>query len=137
MSLRELLAKGFVSGSMDNRNSGYHGNPHRYSNRLTYEELINAESKLGKTIFGPVPPGHTREFFEYRKNIWIWHESFVDINGVTQDMTIRYEVRPEGVYKRPNNGSYSRIDGAELDNFRKAAKAYLQLIKTRLYNQPN
>lgn len=106
----------------------------RYSNRLSYEELINAESAIGRTIFGPIPVGHQREFFEYRKNVWIWHESFVNPYGAMQDMTIRYEVRPEGVFKRPGNGSYSKIEGAELDNFRKAAKLYLDLVKTKLYS---
>ena len=104
-----------------------------YSNRLSYDELLNAESALGRTIFGPIPEGHQREFFEYRKNIWIWHEKFIDLNGVMQEMTVRYEVRPNGVFKRPGNGNYHKIEGAELDNFRKAARIYLDLIKTRLY----
>lgn len=113
--------------------TAYRGDPHLYSNKLTYEELINAESMLGRTIFGPIPEGHQREFFEYRKNVWIWHESYIDPNGVMQDMTIRYEVRPEGVFKRPGNGNYSKIEGEELENFRKAAHTYLDLIKTKLY----
>lgn len=113
--------------------SAYRGDPHRYSNKLSYEELINAESRLGRTIFGPIPDGHQREFFEYRKNVWIWHESYIDPNGVMQDMTVRYEVRPEGVFKRPGNGNYSKVEGEELENFRKAARTYLDLIKTKLY----
>ena len=106
---------------------------HHYSNRLSYDELLNAESAIGRTIFGPIPEGHQREFFEYRKNVWIWHESFVDPNGVMQEMTVRYEVRPNGVFKRPGNGNYRKIEGVELNNFRKAARIYLDLIKTRLY----
>ena len=108
-------------------------NHHGYTNRLTYDELVNAESAIGRTIFGPVPAGHQREFFEYRKNVWIWHESFVNPAGAMQEMTVRYEVRPNGVYKRPGNGIYHKIEGAELDNFRKAARIYLDLIKTKLY----
>ena len=107
---------------------------HGYSNRLSYEDLINAESVYGKTIFGPIPDGHQREFFEYRKNVWIWHESFIDPHGVLQEMTIRYEVRPSGVYKRPSNGSYCKIQGAELNNFREAARMYLSLVKQNLYS---
>ena len=106
---------------------------HNYSNKLSYDELLNAESAIGRTIFGPIPEGHQREFFEYRKNIWIWHESFKDPHGVMKEMTVRYEVRPNGVFKRPGNGIYHRIEGVELDNFRKAARMYLELIKTRLY----
>ena len=38
------------------------------------KELINAESALGRTLFGDVAPGHQREFFMHKKNVWIWHE---------------------------------------------------------------
>ena len=104
-----------------------------YSNKLTYDDLINAESELGRTLFGPIPAGHQREFFEAKKNVWIWHESFFNEAGVMQEMTIRYEVRPAGVYKKTGAGAYKKIEGAELDNFRKAAKSYLELVKTKLY----
>lgn len=104
-----------------------------YSNKLSYEDLINAESALGRTLFGPIPVGHQREFFESKKNVWIWHESFYDELGVFQEMTIRYEVRPNGVFKRPMNGNYRKIEGEELENFRKAARSYLNIIKTKLY----
>ena len=39
------------------------GLPRFYSNRLSYQELLNAESALGRTLFGPIPDGHQREFF--------------------------------------------------------------------------
>ena len=104
-----------------------------YTNKLSLEDLINAESELGRTLFGPIPDGHQREFFESRKNIWIWHENWTDQFGKLQEMTIRYEVRPTGVYKKANNGSYQKIEGAELNNFRQAARGYLNLVKTKLY----
>ena len=115
------------------RRYAYTGDPLHYSNRISYDELVNAESAIGRTIFGPIPEGHQREFFEYRKNIWIWHESVVDPQGVMKEMTVRYEVRPNGVFKRPGDGYYQKIEGVELDNFRKAAKLYLDLIKAQLY----
>ena len=105
----------------------------KYSNKLSVADLINAESELGRTLFGPVPVGHRREFFVARKNVWIWHENWVDQFGRIQEMTIRYEVRPTGVYKKPNGGSYKKIEGNELNNFRQAAKSYLDLVKTKLY----
>ena len=99
------------------------------SRKLTAKEredaLINAESALGRTLFGSVPEGHKREFFHHQKNIWIWHEN---------DITIRYEVRSDGVYKRIVGEKYHKILGQELENFRKATKTYLNLIKTSLYN---
>ena len=87
-------------------------------------DLINAESALGRTLFGDVVPGHQREFFMHKKNVWIWHED---------GMTIRYEVRQNGVYKKVDNGSYRKVTGVELDHFRAAASAYLKLVKSRIY----
>ncbi len=133
MSLKKLLGFDKTSLSVSSR-LGYRGDPHRYSNRFSYEDLVNAESAIGRTIFGPVPDGCQREFFEYRKNIWIWHEKQLNPNGAVQEMTVRYEVRPDGVFKSPGNGSYRRIEGAELENFRNAARTYLNLIKTKLYS---
>lgn len=105
----------------------------RYSGKLSYGDLINAESALGRTIFGPIPDGHQREFFIAKKNVWIWHENWVDKFGELQEMTVRYEVRPTGVFKRAGSGEYRKIEGAELNNFRKAAHSYLNLAKTKLY----
>ena len=104
-----------------------------YTNRPSYEDLINAESALGRTIFGPIPEGHQREFFATRKNVWIWYERWINAAGALQDMIVRYEVRPNGVYKRTNKGNYERIEGDELNNFRLAAHSYLSLVKSKLY----
>ena len=100
-----------------------------------YAKLIDAESALGRTLFGPIPAGHRREFFEHKKNVWIWHDSWLDEKGGTQGVTIRYEVRPAGVYKKYEGGNYTRIEGGELDNFRRAARMYLELIKANIYNR--
>lgn len=101
-------------------------------NLRTLEDKINAESELGRTIFGPIPAGHQREFFEHKKNVWVWHESWREL-GQPKEVTLRYEVRPNGVFKTMNNGHYAKLEGAELANFRTAARSYLQLIKTNLY----
>lgn len=101
--------------------------------RPSRAELINAESKLGSTIFGPVPAGHRREFFHDRENIWIWHEDWVDQEHHPRQLTVRYEVRPSGVYKKISAGKYVELKGAELENFRQATKVYLHVIKQKLY----
>ena len=106
----------------------------RYSNRISYNELLDIESSFGRTLFGPVPAGHQREFFEYQKNVWIWYEKWPDVSGVQHEMTIRYEVRPSGVFKRIAGQGYRKLAGAELDNFRAAAEGYLRLLKANLYN---
>lgn len=130
MSLKKLLnLQNIINNSI-----GYRGDSHRYSNRFSYEDLVNAESAFGRTIFGPVPAGHQREFFESRKNVWIWYESYMNTDGTMHEMTIRYEVRPDGVFKKIGNASYNKIEGSELENFRQAARTYLNLIKTNLYS---
>lgn len=104
-----------------------------YSNKLSIEELINAESALGRTVFGPIPEGHQREFFEAKKNVWLWYEKWLDATGAVQEMTVRYEVRPTGVYKKATGSDYTKIEGDELNNFRQAVSSYLRVIKEKLY----
>lgn len=101
--------------------------------RPSRADLINAESRLGSTIFGPIPEGHRREFFHDRENIWIWHESWTDSEHHARQLTVRYEVRPSGVYKKLSAGRYFKLEGAELENFLKATRTYLRLIKQHLY----
>lgn len=107
--------------------------PPRSRRRPSRADLINAESKLGSTIFGPIPAGHRREFFHDQENVWIWHEDWTDEYQRAWELTVRYEVRPSGVYKKLAAGRYVRLEGNELENFRQATHAYLALIKTRLY----
>lgn len=104
--------------------------------RMTRTDLINAESKLGSMLFGPIPEGHRREFFHDRQNIWIWHEDWYDGQRNARQMTVRYEVRTSGVYKKVATGSYLKLEGEELDNFRKATHAYLYVVKKHLYSNP-
>lgn len=99
---------------------------------ILVDDLINAESEIGRTIFGPIPTGHQREFFQYVKNVWIWHESWIE-KGRKQEITVRYEVRNDGVYKKVQGHGYNKITGAELENFRKALHAYLKVVKAKLY----
>ncbi len=101
---------------------------------MPLEELISAESEFGRTIFGPIPQGHQREFFEHKKNVWIWYEGWPDELGNIHGITIRYEVKPEGVFKKIAGNPYIKLEGEELNNFRNAAKSYLDLIKANLYH---
>ena len=102
---------------------------------FTRDDLINAESELGRTIFGPIPEGHQREFFEKQKNLWIFYESWTDpASGQDFETTIYYEVRPSGVFKRVFGKGFQKLEGAELENFRRALHAYADLVKTKLYS---
>lgn len=111
----------------------YTPKPLRRTAFMTRDDLINAESRLGSTIFGPVPAGHRREFFHDQENIWIWFESWHDATDHPRQLTVRYEVRPSGVYKKISAGAYFKLAGDELENFRRATHAYLHLVKKYLY----
>lgn len=87
-------------------------------------DLINAESALGRTLFGAVQPGHIREFFCLKENVWLWYED---------GLVIRYEVRENGVYKRVGTRDYEKVKEPELQHFIDATKAYLKLVKTNIY----
>ena len=102
--------------------------PNRDARRKTVErDLINAESALGRTLFGEIQKGHSREFFCLKKNVWLWYED---------GLTIRYEVRENGVYKQVGReNDYHKVTGEELENFRNATKAYLRLVKSRIYSK--
>jgi len=104
-----------------------------YSNRISPNELVNMESLWGGILFGPIPAGHQRNFFEYKKNVWIWYEGWPGKKGNIEGTTIRYEVRPAGVFKRVNGQKYEKIAGQELDYFRMTLHRYLKLMKTKLY----
>lgn len=95
------------------------------SNATNY---LDAEAELGSRLFGAVPHGVDRKFFHStNRNVWIWYE-----NGVM----IRYEVRPNGVFKRNGEEPYEKLEGAELANFRIATRQYLEAIKSELYRKP-
>ena len=60
------------------------------------------------------------------KNVWLWYED---------GLMIRYEVRENGVYKQiGSNTTYVKVAGEELQNFRNATKAYLNLVKSHIYS---
>ena len=105
-----------------------------YRGGLSYDDLLSAESELGRTLFGPIPVGHQREFFKHRGNVWIWHENWLNEAGTEQSITIRYEVRANGVYKKVPGAPYQKLVGSELDNFRLAARSYFDLVKQNLYH---
>ena len=107
--------------------------PVRYSNRIDYEQLLGFESKYGGEMFGPVPKGHNRSFFKDKENVWIWYENWINSAGKTEEMIIRYEVRPSGVFRRVGGNKYEKLSDIELDGFRVTAKNYLALMKSKLY----
>lgn len=86
------------------------------------EKLLNQEAAVGREVFDDDVADAA--FFMMKKNVWLYYA-----NGIT----IRYEVRPDGVFKKVGYAGYHAIHGKELDNFRLACKKYARLVKARIY----
>ena len=99
----------------------------------TYRQLIQMESEIGGTLFGPVPAGHRREFFNLDEDTWIWHEEWKDRLGKSRSSTTRYEVHDNGVLKAQEGARYSFIEGVELENFMLATRMYYERISREIY----
>jgi hypothetical protein len=108
-------------------------------NQAILQDLMRREVALTRDIFGPVPAGTRREFFCLDKHTWIWYEEWTDAQGIRQQMTTRYVVRPREILKSQNGGAYYRLSYEEAQNFQGATQAYYQKIKTHLYgnNHPH
>lgn len=102
--------------------------------KFTERELITLESKIGATIFGPVPRGHRREFFCLDDATWIWHESWKE-KGVYHETTIRYEIHDNGVLKVLSGARYEFISGEELTRFITAVQLYYERVTRDVYGR--
>jgi len=100
---------------------------------LTERELIQRESEIGRELFGPIPRGHRREFFNTDPRIWIWHEEWHDQLGKHQQLTTKYEVRDDGIWKALPGPRYVKVEGEELINFRQAVTVYFERVMREVY----
>lgn len=102
--------------------------------KLTERELIQLESDIGAQLFGGVPKGHRREFFNLDLSTWIWYDEWTDsLTGERKAMTIRYEVHENGILKVQEGARYNFIEGQELDNFMAAIHMYYERVARELY----
>jgi hypothetical protein len=98
-----------------------------------YRSLMRKEAELGGQVFGPVQANHRREFFCLDKNTWIWHEEWNDASGTRQSRTTRYDVRPDGILKAQNNGTYHALSREEAVNLIEASRIYRSRVLSGLY----
>ncbi len=102
---------------------------------LTDRQLIKLESEIGRTLFGEIPKGHTREFFCLDDDTWIWHEKWRE-NGHDKEQTVRYEIHPNGILKVENSGkNYNMLKGQELMNLEVATRMYHERVMRELYKR--
>lgn len=104
--------------------------------KFTERELIQLESEIGATLFGPIPPGHRREFFCLDENTWIWYEEGINAEtGQPEEVTTRYEVHDNGILKVQDGSRYTFIEGAELDNLVVATRMYYEQVARGIYKR--
>lgn len=99
---------------------------------LTRRKLIEMESAVGGQLFGPVPADRRREFFCLDDTTWMWYEQWRE-NGQVRHTTVRYEVQQQGILKVQEGARYSYLQGAELENFMQAIRAYEAQVHTKVY----
>ncbi len=101
--------------------------------KLTKRELIQKESSIGGQLFGAVPAGHHRQFFNLDASTWVWYEEWTDSKGKSQNRTTRYEVHENGVLKVQDGAPYYYIEGQELDNLLLATNMYYERVAKEIY----
>jgi hypothetical protein len=102
---------------------------------LTERQLIELESEIGRELFGPIPEGHTRDFFCLDDTTWVWHETWRDANNKQQMLTTRYEAQPGGILKVQDGKVYKFIEGDELGNFTVAVRLYYEQVMREIYKR--
>ena len=102
----------------------------------TKRELMRREAAIGGQLFGPVPSGHTRQFFCLDKHCWVWHEEWIDQrSGQRQALTTRYEIRSTGILKAQGDQAYHFVEPEEAKNLSDAIKLYYQQVMKRVYGK--
>lgn len=106
-----------------------------FRSKPTRRQLIQRESEIGGQLFGAVPEGHYRQFFNLDQTTWIWYEEWLDEKGEKQSITTRYEVHPSGVLKVQDNAPYYFIEGQELVNLTMAIRTYYERVSREVYHR--
>lgn len=119
-----------LTGSDDVRFPGF-----KLSSKVSRRELIQRESEIGGHLFGQIPNGHHRQFFNLDRTTWVWYEEWKDEKGKQQSTTTRYEVHPNGVLKVQEGVQYYYIEGQELNNFVAATKMYYDRVTRDVYGR--
>jgi hypothetical protein len=97
-----------------------------------YNALLRYAAKIGGQLFGPIPQGRRREFFNLDKHTWVWHEEWIDEDGQRQVVMTQYHIRPDGILKSQGDQTYRRISHAELHNLYQAVELYGEAVPAAL-----
>lgn len=102
-------------------------------NKLTLRELVQQESVIGGHLFGPIPEGHHRQFFNLDLSTWVWYEEWEE-GGKHHNRTTRYEIHENGIMKVQDGAQYYYIEGSELENLLMAIKMYYEKVAREVYH---
>ncbi len=109
-----------------------HMSAHRKLNKE--RELIHLESKIGASLFGQIPKGHTREFFSLDEHTWVWFEQWYNEKlKTTEQMNIHFEFQPRGVLKVVNGEPRGYVEGQELTHLLQVIKTYHERVASEVY----
>jgi len=104
--------------------------------QVTRRELINRESEIGRELFGPIPKGMRREFFNLDPTTWIWHEESINPKTKKKETrTVKYEVHKDHILKVEEGPRYTKMHGQELSNFTLATHMYYERTMREIYNR--
>ncbi|MDB5183898.1 MAG: hypothetical protein JWO07_579 [Candidatus Saccharibacteria bacterium] len=101
----------------------------------TMRELIQAESEIGGNLFGHIPTGHHRQFFNLDRHTWVWYEEWLDDKGKANNTTTRYEIHENGILKVQDGKQYYYIEGEELTNLVTAIRMYYEQVSRDVYRR--
>ncbi len=107
----------------------------RQLGQLTERELLQLESEIGSQLFGPIPKGHRRSFFNLDQSTWIWHEEWLDDKNNLQQATTRYEIQNGHILKVQEGARYSYLEGKELENLALAVQMYFERVMREVYHR--
>lgn len=96
--------------------------------------LLQKEAQIGSQLFGPIPKGHTRQFFCLDEQTWIWYEAWQDEQGKEHTVTTKYDVRPGGILKSQNGQRHQLVSAREGLHLIQAAELYEQRVLTEYRN---
>lgn len=107
---------------------------------ITEAKLRSQESQIGASIFGDFKPNETRREFFYDKRIadrdsWFFHQVVVDEKGEQVEVTLHYEVHPNGILRISSdpNTKNEFIFEKELNDFISATNIYHESVMSQMY----
>jgi hypothetical protein len=109
--------------------------PARILAKITRSELIKKEGIIGGQLFGPIPDGCNRKFYNLDHDTWVWYEEWADEAGLSAEITTRYEVHPDGVLKDQEGAPKHYIEGRELNSFLAATQLYYERVAREIYHR--